>query len=58
MTDRFAEDGTVEGHRVEALVGLVILGIVVDVLAGVGAATIASSMWDFSAIHTLNCFWP
>ena len=52
VTSKLPEAGTVEGHRVEALVGFVVMGVVVDVLA----TGIAGSMWGFSTLHTLYCF--
>ena len=56
MTSKLAETGTVEGHGVEALVWFVVVGVVVDLLVGIGAAGITGSMWVFSTIHSLYCF--
>ena len=44
VMNKFAEAGTVDINGVEVLVGLVTVGMVVDVLTGVGAAATAGSM--------------
>ena len=56
VTNRLPETGTMEGHVVEVLVEFDVVGMLVDVLAGIGAADIAGSMWGFSTICTLYCF--
>ena len=58
VTNKFTEAGTMEAHGVKALVGFVVMGMVVDVLVGIGTADIAGSMWGFSTIQTLFCFLP
>ena len=48
VTNRFAVAGTVEGHGVVDLVGLVIIGRVVDALVGIRVAVTLGSTRGFS----------
>ena len=53
VTHRFAEAGKVEGHRVRALVGLDIVGLVADAVLGIRVADTLGSIRGFSTTLTL-----
>ena len=48
VMNRLAEAETVEGHMEEAFVGFVVMGMMVDVVAGIRAVDITGSMQHFS----------